>query len=298
MLAAAAGALVVVAGGVIVVGGLGRERAPRTSQPGASGANAHATSIHVTTQPAGALVRVGGAELGVTPYQILDMVPGRSIEIVLSKPGYAPVKRMATPAVGEPVRVEATLALVSGFEGVWKLPDGGFRQFERRGEQVAGFSLTAAAGQRSFLRMFEFIPSDDSGVAFTAAEPFIDERAPDEPSCNIPLRAEYRYHPADDSLELRKEKAQYTLDGGRCVMQATAWSEPRTLARVSGATADSVWAESRAGGSVPQVDDANAPNAPPTKVAPQKAPPQKKKAPPPPPAQQQEAQQQKPTFKK
>jgi len=281
-LAAGAGALVAVAGGVIVVGGVGRDRATRASGASREDTEVRA-AIQVTTRPAGARVRRGGVDLGVTPHVIDDVLPGQTFELILSKPGYATVKRPVTAAAGEPVRVDATLALVEGFEGVWSLPDGGFRQFERRGDQVAGFSLTAAAGPRSFLRMFEFVPTDDSGVAFTATEPFIDERAPDEPSCNIPLRAEYRYHPADDSLELRKEKAQYTLDDGRCVLQATAWSEPRELARIAGAAEDAVWAESRAGaGNVdlePEV--AKAPpakavtkkQAPPAKAVPQKNPP-------------------------
>ncbi|HUQ02468.1 MAG TPA: serine/threonine-protein kinase [Kofleriaceae bacterium] len=310
MLAAAAGALVAIAGGVIVVGGVGRERAERRPSAGGNGARARDTSaIQVTTTPAGARVRRDGVDLGVTPHVITDAQPGQRLELVLSKPGYATVKRSVTAAAAdEPVRVEATLALVAGFEGVWSLPDGGFRQFERRGDQVAGFSLAAATGDRAFLRMFEFVPTDDSGVAFTATEPFVDERAPDEPSCNIPLRAEYSYHPGDDSLELRKEKAQYTLDGGRCVLQATAWSEPRALARVAGATADAVWAESRAGAGGPQIDDdANRAAEEQKKNVAQK----KQKTPPPPsknpakqvvnepePPPQQEVQQQKPIFKK
>jgi hypothetical protein len=314
MLAAAAGALVLVAGAVIVVGGVGREQVERPPAASEHGANARdATSIQVTSHPAGARVRRDGVDLGVTPHLITDVPPGQTVQLVITKPGYATVKKSVTAAPGEPVHVEVPLALVEGFEGVWSLPDGGFRQFERRGDQVAGFAMVAASGERSFLRMFEFVPADDSGVVFTATEPFVDERAPDEPSCNIPLRAEYSYHPVDDSLELRKEKAQYSLDGGRCVLQATAWSEPRALERVAGATADAVWAESRAGAARPQVIDDAKDEAEQQKKKnfaqkKQKSPPPPSKnpakqvanepAPPPPPPQEVQQQQQKPDFKK
>ncbi|MBE7454045.1 MAG: PEGA domain-containing protein [Kofleriaceae bacterium] len=201
----------------------------------------------MTSRPPGARVRRGGVDLGVTPLVVADVAAGETVELALSRPGYAPARRAVT--VGdEPVQLDVALALVTGFEGAWTMPDGALRQFERRGEQVAGFALSSPGGERTFLRMFEFVPTDDSGVAFTASELHVDERAPDEPSCNIPLRAEYRYHPVDDSLELRREKAQYALTDGRCVLQATAWGEPRPLTRLAGAAADTPWAESRAGG--------------------------------------------------
>ncbi len=251
--AGAAGLAVMVAGGVIVIGGIGRQPAPR-SLAGAASTAGRGAVIQISTSPAGARVRRGSADLGVTPHVIDDVAAGDLVELTLSKPGYGAVKRTVTAVAGEPVRVEVALALVAGFEGVWSLPDGALRQFERRGDQVAGFKLSSATGPRAFLRMFEFVPTTDSGVAFVATEPHVDERAADEPSCNIPLRAEYSYHPADDSLELRKEQAQYELVGGHCVMQATAWSETRALARIAGASPDAVWAESSAGAAVPQLD--------------------------------------------
>ncbi len=280
-LAVAAALLVVAAGAVIVVVGVGRDRAPRQLASPSPRVSGRTAVVQVTTRPPGARVRRGQTDLGVTPHVIGDLAPGELVELSLSKPGYATVTRTVAAADGEPVRVEAALAMVAGFEGVWSLPDGGFRQFERRGEQVAGFSMAAAAGPRAFLRMFEFVPVDDAGVAFTATEPFVDERAPEEPSCNIPLRAEYHYRPSEDTLELRKEKAQYTLIDGRCVMQATAWSESRALARIAGAAPDSVWAESHAGAAPPAKPPAPTSKAtsklPPAKG--KKAPPQQKQAP-------------------
>ncbi len=291
--AAVAGVVVVAAGAAIVVGGTGRERASGRVEPRAREVGAR---VQVTSRPPGARVRRGGVDLGVTPLVVADVAAGETVELALSRPGYAPARRAVT--VGdEPVQLDVALALVTGFEGAWTMPDGALRQFERRGEQVAGFALSSPGGERTFLRMFEFVPTDDSGVAFTASEPHVDERAPDEPSCNIPLRAEYRYHPVDDSLELRREKAQYALTDGRCVLQATAWGEPRSLTRLAGAAADAPWAESRAGGAAlanagpadgsssdgADTGDADEPTpAPPPKTnarpapAPTKAPPQAK----------------------
>jgi hypothetical protein len=198
------------------------------------------------------------------------------VALRLSRPGYAATHLDVSDT---PALVSARLVPISGFEGVWLLPDGKLRQFERRGEQVAGFRLHAAEGPREFVRMFEFASAAGDGVVFVASEPFVDERAPEEPSCNIPLRAEYRYRPADDSLELRKEKARYTLSGGHCVMQAMAWSDARRLDRIAGATADAVWAESRAGGARPVSKKVPPPRTQPLK---QEPPPSKNQAPAPP----------------
>ena len=245
-LAIAGAGVVVVAGGAIVVGGLGRSPA-KPARPARGGSATAGAAVQVTSQPPGARVRRDGRELGVTPV-LLEAAPGDVLRLELSKPGYATVERTATAAAGAPVQVDATLAIVTGFEGVWALPDGaGFRAFERRGEQVAGFRLDAARGPRQFLRFFEFVPADGKGVAFTASEPHVDERAPDEPSCHLTLHAEYRYDPAADALALRKQRAHYALIEGRCVVDHVAWGDPKPLARVAGAPADEVVAESSAG---------------------------------------------------
>ncbi len=287
-LAGAAGVAVVVAGAAIVVGGQGRERAPdqerKPVDPGPTPPPAAAGKVTILSVPPGARVLRGGDQLGVTPVDI-DVRPGERVSVKLSKPGYAAITLDVsdTPAVAS-----APLVEVRGFEGVWVMPDGKLRQFERRGEQVAGFTLGAAEGPREFLRMFEFAPSDDGGVVFVASEPFIDERAPHEPSCHIPLRAEYHYVPADDSLRLRKEKAQWSLTNGHCVLKATAWSDARALDRVAGATADAVWGESRAGGGKPvskASDDRPQQKIPPDRKKPLKVeppPPPQQPAPPPP----------------
>ena len=191
-----------------------------------------------------------GVAIGQTPMTVAAK-PGESIDVELSLPGYVGVARSAIAEADRPATIAADLALATGFDGVWTLPGGELRAFERRGEQVAAFKLATPGGHREFLRFFAFVPSERGAVAFTATEPFVVEAAPDEPSCNIPLRAEYVYRPADDSLAVRKERAQYTLADGRCTLHATAWSEPRPLVRAAGARADTTWIESRAGAPAP-----------------------------------------------
>lgn len=114
------------------------------------------------------------------------------------------------------------LAVASGFDGVWRLPSGELRAFARDDERVAGFRLRSPTERREFLRFFAFAPSRPGTVMFTASEPFVAEEAPDEPSCNFPLGAEYVYRPTGDVLELRKERAKYTFADGRCTLDATA----------------------------------------------------------------------------
>lgn len=252
-LAGAAAGAVIVAGVVVVLGG---RRPGARAQAG--GAHHGGAVIEVATIPSGARVLEGGQDRGATPL-VLPAAPGHEVALELVRPGYVTARRTVAASASEPVLVQVSLALVTGFEGVWSLPDGGgLRAFERHGEQVAGFTLPSPTAARELLRFFEFVPSE-SGVVFTATEPFVDERAPDEPSCNIPLRAEYRYEPDLDRLELRRERAQYTLVAGRCQLSATSWSEPRSLARIVGAPADAVWAEARAGASAlvtaPGLDD-------------------------------------------
>jgi hypothetical protein len=137
--------------------------------------------------------------------------------------------------------------VADGFTGLWRLPGGELRGFERQGEQVAGFRMRSPTERREFLRFFAFAPSRPGTVMFTASEPFVAEEAPDEPSCNVPLRAEYVYRPTGDVLELRKERVKYTFADGRCTIDATAWSPPAPLVRVALVTSDGGWVESRAG---------------------------------------------------
>ncbi|MEZ4402237.1 MAG: serine/threonine-protein kinase [Kofleriaceae bacterium] len=257
-----AAAAVVIGGVAAVVAARGRSSSERAAAPARPGA-----ALQISTTPAGAEVRRAGALLGVTPLAI-DVEPGRAVEVVLALPGYVAVSRRISADAQGRGQVHADLALASGFAGVWRLPDGELRGFERTADQVAGFRLQTVDGHREFLRTFRFIAAEPGAVAFTATEPFVVEAAPDEPSCNIPLAATYLYRPAEDALAVRRERAKVELVDGRCVVSATAWSAPAALVRVAASSAGT-WAESRAGAPGPVAV------TPPTKAAPTKAAPTK-----------------------
>jgi len=245
--AGAAGVVVAVAAGAVLALG-GREgEAARRAQVSAPPVVADG-AIAIVTTPAGAVVTRAGVQVGTTP-MTLTATPGATVDVELSLPGYVAVARSAIAMADRSSELRADLALATGFDGEWTMPDGTLRAFERRGDQVAGFALAAPAGKREFLRFFAFVPSARGAVAFLATEPYVAEAAPDEPSCNIPLRAEYVYRPADDTLELRKERAQLTVADGRCTLHATAWSPASRLVRLAQAPRDADWAESRAGAS-------------------------------------------------
>ncbi|MBK9032008.1 MAG: protein kinase [Myxococcales bacterium] len=243
-----AGAAVLLAGGAVLV--LGRDAArPPGGAPAPAPKPVITAGVAIVTSPAGAIVTRGGQRVGETPVTV-PAATGETVAIELSLPGYVAVARQLTVGDG-PAELRVDLARASGFDGVWRLPEGELRAFERRDDQVAGFRLRAPGDPREFLRFFTFAPARPGAVAFTATEPFVVEEAPDEPSCNIPLRAEYVYRPADDQLEVRRERAKYTVAGGRCTLEATAWSEPRPLVRIAAASTDGAWAESRAGAAAP-----------------------------------------------
>jgi tRNA A-37 threonylcarbamoyl transferase component Bud32 len=233
-----------IAGGALAVAALGagvwmiaRDRASDRpadpSHPGASPA-AGAGQAEITTTPAGARVRRGGRDLGATPLAI-DVGAAEDATIELDAAGYASVIRQVR--AGDHLAV--SLAPVRGFEGTWAMADGTLRAFERRGDEVACYALDRADGPRRLLRMFAFAAGADGEILFTADEELVDERAPDEPSCHIQVRAEYAYLPAGDALALRKQRASYDLAGGRCVVHAIAWTDRASLRRIGG-RADSV----------------------------------------------------------
>ena len=268
LLTAALGAAVAVGSALVLGLGAGKPAArpaePRPAQRG--------PTLEVTSTPPGARVRVDGIDRGATPLALAidDLAPGAH-RVVVARPGYAPIARTIDTAAPAPIRV--TLSPVTGFEGVWALPDGALRAFERRGERVAMSSMTDGAAPRTFERWFDFVDADAGTVRFVATEDHVDARAPEEPSCHVDLAAEYTYDLDDDRLERRMERIQLDYADGRCAQRAREWGPVVALRRL--ATAEDGWVESTAGAGppalVPQVpfpaDDQNA------------APPMKKQAP-------------------
>jgi hypothetical protein len=179
-------------------------------------------------------VRRGLHDLGATPLAI-DVGADETATVELDAAGYASVIRQVR--AGDHLSV--ALAPVRGFEGTWAMADGTLRAFERRGDEVAAYALDRADAPRKLLRMFAFAPGAGGDVVFSAEEDLVDERAPDEPSCHIPVRAEYAYAPVGDTLTLRKQRASYDLTSGHCVVHGVDWTDRAPLRRVGG-RADSV----------------------------------------------------------
>lgn len=203
-------------------------------------------SIDIRSTPAGARIYNGDDYLGMTPHNLV-VVDGTEVELRLSKPGYGAITRSVVAASG--AVMDAALPAVAGFEGQWELPDGAFRSFERRGDRVVGYRHEAAAGEPEFLRFFEFTPTNGASVSFGAASEHVDERAPNEPSCRIDLRAEYRYTPSTDRLELREQRIGYDLKDGRCVVYAKEWKPFEQVTRLTSSfEGPTRWATSTAGG--------------------------------------------------
>ncbi len=249
---AAIGAIGVLATGMIVLflakGGTSDKPTDRADDPQPNTAELR---IPIITRPKGARIVRDGKELGRSPHSVAAKA-NELIRVRLSKPGYAPIVREVSASEG--ARMDVTLPAVTGFKGLWRLPKGALRGFERRGDRVAGFKLTSVQGKGTFLRFFEFLPSEGDSVTFGAREDHIDEKAPNEPSCRIPLRAEYRFHPARDRLELRRERVQYNLVNGRCVVERKAWGPYEKVARVVGSESSATWASSSAGAGPIRVD--------------------------------------------
>ncbi len=263
----AAGAITTAA---LLIGGGGRAPA---SEPRPNAGQARGPRIDVTSVPSGARVAVGGVDRGATPTSlpVAEVASDDgAIELTLSRPGYVPVTVRVRPGDLTPVR--ASLTPVAQFEGVWALPDGALRAFERRGEQVAMFHLGAATGEREFARFFEFLPAGAGEVVFVATEEHVDPRGANEPSCHVPLQAEYRYDLTADALERRIERVRldFAEAEGRCAVRSKAWGDAIALRRMAteAHAGDGTWVESSAGAGipvaadVPGTDEKDGPNAP------------------------------------
>ena len=172
-------------------------------------------AIIVVTTPDTAQVSLDGH---VVTSKRLVAKPGTTTSIVVRAPGYGEVQRTLTADAGDKTET-VELQPVSRFEGVWRLPDGELRALARQGERVDVFKVDAVTGPRKFFRHYAFVPAD-KGVAFASDEDMVDPHAPDDPSCHIAVHVEYRYDPAADALELRKDKVKVDFADGHCVVHS------------------------------------------------------------------------------
>jgi hypothetical protein len=153
---------------------------------------------------------------GTTPAK-LEVRDGEQVDLTIKKPGYAP-ERKALAASEDTRAVDVVLRQINGFEGTWVLPDGQLRAFTRSGDDhVDVYKLASLKGEREFYRKFLFEDAV-AGVKFAATDTVVDQRAPSEPSCQVPVRVEYIYDPQRDVLEVRPEGVETGYQNGRCVV--------------------------------------------------------------------------------
>lgn len=208
-----AGVLAVAIGGVVLVRG-----GPKRNDSDSPAASSGLVEFEIRSNPSRATVMRGDRMYGTTPAK-LEVKDGEHLELTIKKPGYAAQKKSV--AAGKDARgVDIVLSPISGFEGTWVLPDGQLRAFARSGdEHVDVFKLQSLKGDREFYRKFMF-EAADSGVVFASTETIVDQRAPSEPSCQVPVRVEYHYDAERDVLQVFPESVETGFQDGRCVIHS------------------------------------------------------------------------------
>ena len=185
-------------------------------------------AIEVSSTPDRAFVELGGRVVGTTPYT-LHVARHASVELTVKKPGYLSSHRTLAAGVADS-QLAVNLGAVTRFEGVWKLPTGELRAFERDGERVAISKLAEVAGHRTLFKSYPFVDAE-AGIAFATDDEVIDPRAPDEKSCHIQVHVEYRYDAALDQLVLRRPTVAIDFVSGQCVTRRQELV-PQALVRV------------------------------------------------------------------
>jgi serine/threonine-protein kinase len=218
-LPAALGIGVLGAGVLGVIAARGGDTDHRAKPASADTPPAGTIEIAVTSTPDGAEVWLGDHLAGVTP-QKLAVKPGVKIDVSVRKPGYLPKLTSVTPDPSIANAIAINLVEVSRFEGVWRLPKGVLRAFQRKDNVVDVYKLDTVEGSRTFFKHYAFVPAE-TGVAFAADDEIVDERGTDA-SCHVPVHVEYRYDPQTDELQLLQPHVDIDIVDGHCVARAQA----------------------------------------------------------------------------
>ena len=228
-LPALAGAAVLGIAIVVVIMSREDTRPAARAQPPVSEPEPGMLPIMVSSTPSGAEVRQAGSVRGKTPLRI-EARSGDLVELAITKPGYLPATRSLTVGDGALV-VEVSLQEVKEFVSTWKLANGELRELRRNGDQVDVFKRSEVhGGTPTFFKHYDFVRAD-RGVAFGADDEVVDPRAPNDPRCHVRVHVEYRYDPATDVLEQRRDKVKIGFHDGSCVVQSRE-VEPTRLTRV------------------------------------------------------------------
>ncbi|MEO8844237.1 MAG: serine/threonine-protein kinase [Kofleriaceae bacterium] len=216
---------------------------PRAPTDPAIAVAAGSIAIDVTSTPDQALVTLDGKVAGATPCK-LHVAPHAHVDLTVAKPGYLASHRRFDAGAADS-QLAVNLGTVTRFEGVWKLPAGELRAFERYGDRVAVSKVSEVNGHRELFKQYGFVAAD-TGVAFAVDDEVVDPRAPDDKSCHITTHVEYRYDAANDVLELYRPKVTIDFINGQCVPRSQAVAAERMI-RVDAAH-DSVEITAPAGG--------------------------------------------------
>jgi serine/threonine protein kinase len=216
---------------------------PRQPTDPAIAPAAGSIAIDVTSTPDQALVTVAGKVAGATPYKFY-VAPHGHVDMTVAKPGYLPSHRRFDAGDSDS-QLAVNLGAVTRFEGVWKMPTGELRAFERYGDRVAVSKVSEVNGHRELFKQYGFVAAD-TGIAFAVDDEVIDPRAPDDKSCHITTHVEYRYDAANDVLELYRPKVSIDFINGQCVPRSQAVAAEQMI-RVDAAH-DSVEISAPAGG--------------------------------------------------
>jgi hypothetical protein len=217
--------------GFVVIRGGDRERETAEPRPAAEPA-ANKVQLMVMTAPGSAKVTRGGVLLGMTPL-IVDVAPG-SFALTITKPGYRAIEANVDATTGVTLRKD--LQPITGFEGVWALPDGKLRGFWRTtGDKVGIYRLRTLTGDRELWRTGDLVDppagTSPSLVVFATDTAMADERSADHSCDDIPHRIEYRFDPTSEALEVRAEIVGTATRDGRCIVVSREPGEPMVLAR-------------------------------------------------------------------
>lgn len=216
---AAIGAGVLAVAMVVVVTTKHKDSKPASRE---SAISANDDAVEITSTPSGAEVRTDHV-LGRTPFK-LQLRGDQALAVTITKPGYLAKQASIDKAM------HFDLDEVTQFQGVWRMTNGELRAFERRGEEVSVFKLREVAGEREFFKNYKFTAAQQ-GIAFASDDEVIDQRAPNDPRCHVPVRVEYRYDPSGDVLEQKREKVAIDFVHGSCVVRSRD-AETTHLARV------------------------------------------------------------------
>jgi serine/threonine protein kinase len=201
--------------------------------------------IKIDTRPAGAKVMRtddGPARLLQGTPAKLELRAGKPIAIAIRKPGYLTVKRELNPTANDAIALE--LQPLTGFDGVWVMPDGKLRELARNGEHVDVYKRESLTGARELWRKFEFAETTtDDEVTFTTRAEMTAEGGTADPSCRLTHKVAYHYNPASGTLDVQAERiATGKRPDGGCFVKASEPGQRRRLIRAD-PTTDTTWTE-------------------------------------------------------